>query len=330
MNPGTITLLTDQHPHRYVFTCLSLKQQKRTYMLFVNIIAPIFIVIFCGWCLERYFHLELHPFTTGSLYLFAPALVLSALLKHPIERTQAVDVFLFMLLYTAVMFALSTIAARRFEIDEDSKPALTLTTVMMNVGNFGLPLSYFAYGEQGTPIAVLVFVIFNLPLATLAIFIAQGKQARISTALLNCIKIPIIHAVLIALAMNSLSIDMPLFLMRPLELMGQIAVPLMLVILGMQISRTKWHLSLKFMGLASCLRLLVAPIIAWTICLLLDISGLYRNILILQTSTPAAVLPLLYALRFDTRPDLVASTIMVTTVLSAATLTAILYILPLI
>jgi len=297
-------------------------------MLFLNIIAPVFIVIGCGWALERYFHLELTPFTTSSLYLFAPALVLSALLKHPINSDHALDVLTFMLIYTSVMLLLATICARILAIHEDSRPALTLTTVMMNVGNFGLPLSYFAFGEQGFPVAVLVFVMFSLPLATIAIVIAQGKQAKLSTAINNCLKIPILHSVLIALLLNTANIELPLFLTRPLDLIGQVAVPLMLVVLGMQISRTQWHLSLKLMSVASLLRLIIAPAIAWLTCRILNIEGLYRDILILQTSTPSAVLPLLYALRFDTRPDLVASTIVVTTLLSAATLTILLYILP--
>jgi hypothetical protein len=298
-------------------------------MLFLNIIAPVFIVIGCGWGLERFFHLELKPFTTSSLYLFAPALVLSALLKHPINSSRAIDVLLFMLVYTTIMYLLAKITARLLNIDDECKPAFTLTTTMMNVGNFGLPLSYFAFGEPGVPIAVLVFVVFNIPLATLAIVIAQGKQAKLSTAIGNCLRIPILHTVVLALALNALKIELPLVLTRPLELLGQVAVPLMLVVLGMQISRTKWHFAGRFMTIASVLRLLIAPIIAWLACNFLHIDGLYRDVLILQTSTPSAVLPLLYALRFNTRPDLVASTIVVTTLLSAITLTLLLYLLPL-
>jgi hypothetical protein len=233
-----------------------------------------------------------------------------------------------MLLYTSAMLLVATIFTRILSITPDSRPAFTLTTVMMNIGNFGLPLSYFAFGEQGFPVAVLVFVIFNLPSATIAIVIAQGKQAKLTTAINNSLKIPIMYSVIIALLLNGANIELPLFITRPLDLIGQVAVPMMLVVLGMQISRTRWHLSLKFMSFASLLRLVIAPAIAWLICQALNITGLYRDVLILQTSTPSAVLPLLYALRFNTRPDLVASTIMVTTVLSAVTLTILLYILP--
>lgn len=297
-------------------------------MLFINIIVPVFIIIGCGWGLGRFFKVEQGPLATSSLYLFAPALVLSALLKHPISSDHALDVLLFMMIYMVIMLLLAKLACRLMAIDESCKPALTLTTAMMNIGNFGLPLSYFAFGEQGVPIAVLVFVMFNLPLGSLAIVIAQGKGAKLSTAIVNSSKIPIFHAVIIALIFNLLHIELPLFLLRPLDIIGQVAVPLMLVILGIQISKTQWIIPIRFMTAACSLRLVIAPVIAWGTCHVLNIDGLYRDILILQTSTPSAVLPLLYALRFNTRPDLVASTIMVTTLLSAASLTVLLYLLP--
>lgn len=73
------------------------------------------------------------------------------------------------------------------------------------------------------------------------------------------------------------------------------------------------------------LRLLVAPCLAWVLTVMLGIEGLARGIVILQTSTPSAVLPLLYALRFDSRPDLVVGAIFVSTLCSALTLTVVLY-----
>ncbi|EAT16457.1 AEC family transporter [Desulfuromonas acetoxidans] len=298
-------------------------------MLFVNIIVPVFIIIFSGWALERFSKIELHPLTTSSLYLFAPMLVLSALLKKPIESQLAMTVFGFMAVYILLMWLLAHMASRLLRLDYDSRQAMTLTTVMMNIGNFGLPLSYFAFGDAGLNVSILVFVAFNIPLGSLAIVIAQGKNASLWAATKNCLKIPILHAVVIALILNALHIKMPVFILRPMELLGQPAVPMMLVLLGMQMSRTQWRLPGGFMLTASFLRLCVAPVIGWTCCWILGITGIERNVMILQTSTPSAVLPLLYALRFNTRPDLVASTIMTTTLLSAGSLTLLLYLLPL-
>ena len=213
----------------------------------------------------------------------------------------------------------------RFSLED--RGALILTTAVMNVGNFGLPLTYFAFGEKGLDVSIITFVLFNIPLSTLAIVVAQGGETPLRQALVNTFKIPIFHGVALAFLLKALSINLPTFLLRPIDLMGQAAIPLMLILLGMQLARTKLQAQWGFLSVAALIRLCLAPLIAWGIAILLGLPDTARNVVILQTSTPSAVLPLLYALRFGMRPDLVAGTIFSTTCLSAISLTVILYLL---
>lgn len=296
-------------------------------MLFLNIIVPVFLVVLAGFVFEKATRLDFRPLTDASLYLFSPALVLTALLKQDIGLQLAGDIFVFMLLYTTALTALSFACGRLLRYADDQRRALTLTTAMMNVGNFGLPLSYFAFGEAGLEFSIVTFVIFNIPLGTLAIIIAQGQGTAFGKALINTAKIPIFHAVIVATLMKILHIGLPLWLLRPLELLGQAAIPVMLLLLGMQLARTRIEGSLQFLGLSSMLRLVLAPLLAWALTSLLGLKGLAQAVVILQTSTPSAVLPLLYSLRFGTRPDLVAGAIFVTTCLSSLSLTVLLYLL---
>jgi malate permease and related proteins len=296
-------------------------------MLFINIILPVFLIILSGYVLERRSGLDFRTLTHSSLYLFSPALVFSALMKQEIRLALALDLLLFMVLYTMLLLAIAVAVGRLLRFPADSRAALSLSTVMMNVGNFGLPLSWFAFGEAGLEVSVLTFVIFNIPLSTLAIVLAQGAGAPLAEAVRNALRIPIFHALLLALILKALAVYPPDFLLRPVELLGQAAIPLMLVLLGMQLARTRLVALPGFLALSTGMRLLLAPAVAWLLTLLLGIDGLTRAVLILQTSTPAAVLPLLYALRFGTRPDLVAGAIFVTTLLSALSLTVLLYLL---
>jgi hypothetical protein len=131
--------------------------------------------------------------------------------------------------------------------------------------------------------------------------------------------------VLLAFCLKYLDWEIPEFLLRAITLLGQAAIPLMLVLLGMQLARTRLQGNTGFISVSVLLRLLLAPFVAWGITTLLGIKGLTRDVVILQTSTPSAVLPLLYCLRFNTRPDLLAGAIFATTMLSALSLTVILY-----
>lgn len=296
-------------------------------MLFIDIILPVFLIVAVGYFFEKKSRPDFRPLTDISLYIFSPALVLSALVKQDISLSLTGDILLFMVLYTAGMALFAFVAARAMSFGPEQKRALSLTTVFMNVGNFGLPLAWFAFGEAGLNISIMTFVLFNIPLGSLAIIIAQGKGTALKSALGNMAKIPIFHAVLLALAIKGFGIELPLVLLRPVELLGQAAIPVMLVLLGMQLAKTKLQGSLAFLSLSTVLRLLVAPALGWALTTALGMEGLVQAVVILQTSTPSAVLPLLYSLRFGTRPDLVAGAILVTTAASAVTLTALLYLL---
>jgi malate permease and related proteins len=296
-------------------------------MLFIDIIIPVFLMVSAGFGLEKAGKLDFRTLTFSSLYLFTPALVFASLIKHDLNPTLARDILVFMLLYTGTFLLIAKGAGKLFRMDRDTQSALALTTVVMNIGNFGLPLTYFAFGEAGLETSIMTFVMFNIPLGTLAIVLAQGSQISLSEALGNMAKIPIFHAVLLAFLWKVLHLHMPLFLLRPIELLGQAAIPVMLVMLGMQLANTRIGSWPVFLTLSSVLRLGVAPLLAWLLTVILGIEAISQKVLILQTSTPAAVLPLLYSLRFGTRPDLVAGAILTSTLLSSISLTVLLYFL---
>ncbi len=296
-------------------------------MLFVQIILPVFLIVLTGFVLEKAARLDFRTLTISSLYLFSPALVFSALMKREIVFALAGKIALFMLLYTGGMMLLAALAGRLLRYDRETRSALHLTTVMMNVGNFGLPLAWFAFGEAGLDVSVLTFFCFNLVLSSLGIVLAQGTGATLRQAAINAMKIPIFHAGVLALVLQALAVRIPEVVLRPINLLGQAAIPVMLVMLGMQLARTRAIGQTGFLSLSTGLRLVLAPVLAWGLTELLGLEGLDRAVIILQTSTPSAVLPLLYAVRFGTRPDLVAGAILTSTLFSAATLTVLLYLL---
>jgi predicted permease len=296
-------------------------------MLFVQIILPIFLIIFAGFVAEKTLQPDFRTLTNCSLYLFSPALVFSALMRRDIRFALAGNLFLFMLLYTACLLLIVLAVNRALKFEPDTGNALALTTAVMNSGNYGLPLAWFAFGEAGLDVSVLIFVLFSIPLGTLAIVIAQGGQTPFLKALTNSFRIPIFHAVILAFLLKILGWNLPDFLLRPVDLLGQAAIPLMLVLLGMQLARTRVVRQAGFLTLSAGIRLILAPALAWALTAALGIRGLDQAVVILQTSTPSAVMPLLYAVRFGTRPDLVAGAIFTSTLFSAATLTFLLYLL---
>lgn len=296
-------------------------------MLFAQVILPVFIIILAGFVLEKGAKLDFRSLSYSSLYLFSPCLVFSALMRQEIVFSLAGKIGLLMVAYTASMMVLAAAAGRLMCFDPETRSALQLTTSMMNVGNFGLPLAWFAFGEAGLDVSILTFFFFNLVLSTLAIVLAQGSAATLREAVRNALKIPLFHAGVLALVLQGAGVRVPDVILRPIDLLGQAAIPLMLVLLGMQLARTRLHTGAGFFTVSATLRLCVAPLVALVLTWLLGIEGLAQSVIVLQTSTPSAVLPLLYSLKFGTRPDLVAGAILVSTLLSALSLTVLLYLL---
>lgn len=294
-------------------------------MLFVQVILPIFLIASAGFVFARKSAADLGTLANSALYLFAPSLVFSSLLKRSLEGDLLGRLALFMVLYTAVICLLAFCVSRWCHFDNNTTRAFTLTTSMINIGNYGLPLVFFAYGDAALNVSVLLFVLFNIPLGTLAIMIAQGQGVKWQQTFRNTLKIPIFYAVALALLFKLVNWQPPEFITRATELLGQAAIPLMLILLGMQLSRVRVYKNWGFFSLSTVIRLLVGPLLAIALTKLLGLDGLTRKIVILQTSTPSAVMPLLYCIRFDTRPDLVSGTILLTTLCSAVTLTALLY-----
>lgn len=283
------------------------------------------MIAFAGFVFERKSETDISSLANSALFLFAPALVFSALLKQTVESDVLGLLACFMVFYTVVLCLLAYGVSCWLKFDGNTTRAFTLTTSMMNIGNFGLPLVYFAYGEASLNISVILFVLFNIPLGTVAILIAQGQGVKWHDALKNTLKIPIFYGVALALLCKLLNWQPPEFIIRATDLLGQAAIPIMLVLLGMQLSRTKIKQDWGFFGLATAIRLLIGPVVAIILTSLLGLDGMTRKIVILQSSTPSAVLPLLYTIKSGTRPDLVSGTILVSTLCSAFTLTLLLY-----
>lgn len=294
-------------------------------MLFFQVILPVFMIAFAGFVFDRKSETDISSLANSALFLFAPCLVFSALLKQNVDSHVLGLLASFMVIYTSLLCLMAYAISRWLKFDGNTTRAFTLTTSMMNIGNFGLPLVFFAYGESALNVSVVLFVLFNIPLGTVAILIAQGQGVKWRDALKNTLKIPIFYGVLLALLCKLVNWQPPDFILRSTDLLGQAAIPIMLVLLGMQLSRTKINRDWGFFSLATVFRLLIGPIVAIALTAVLGLDGMTRKVVILQSSTPSAVLPLLYTIKSGTRPDLVSGTILVSTLCSALTLTLLLY-----
>ena len=113
----------------------------------------------------------------------------------------------------------------------------------------------------------------------------------------------------------------PIF--KAVEMMGKAAVPLMLLLLGMQLADTRLTQGIKLAGLATIIRLVVTPALAWPLANLLSLAGPTLQACLVEASMPTAVTATVLAIEFDAQPEFVTSVVLLSTLASPLTLTPI-------
>jgi hypothetical protein len=292
-------------------------------IVFRESVLPLFVIAAIAALYQRAVRPDIKQLADAALMVFAPVFVFNTLVAESVSWTALYGPFGLMVLLTFGLMLLAWGASRLLRLHAEDALALILGCSMINVGNFGLPLIHFAYGQQALNASVLVFVVFNLPLCTVAICLTSRKTAWAEMAR-DVAGIPIFHAMIVALLLTTLGISLPESLGKGLELLGGAAIPLLIFILGLQLAKIGVSSRIRdfvpILTAAVVIRLILSPALALGIVHVLGFSGLERDVAVVQTSGPSALLPLMYAIRFGRGTELLASIILATSLFSAATM----------
>jgi predicted permease len=139
------------------------------------------------------------------------------------------------------------------------------------------------------------------------------------------VRVPVLYTATAGLLLNLGQVPVPQPLFRAIDLLADAAVPGMLILLGIQLSRVSLT-GIPWVALGSTtVRLVAGPLCAWLLCWLLAIGGAERNVMILQAGMPTAVMAAVLSTEYDTEPELVSTVILISTVISMATLSVLLW-----
>ncbi len=190
-----------------------------------------------------------------------------------------------------------------------------------NTGNLGLPLALYAFGQEGLAYAIVFLTFTSAMNFTIGQAIAAGTMNW-----RNIIRMPIIYAVALGLAVSALGITLPAFLNNTVSLLGSVTVPLMLLMLGVSLGSLRVA-AFPRAFLLSLLRIGMGMALGFGVTALFGIHGAARAALVMQSSMPAAVFNYLFALRWQNQPEEVAGIVVVSTLVTIATAPALLYFL---
>jgi malate permease and related proteins len=291
---------------------------------FANNILPIILISGVGFLLGKLITVDSRTLGRVVFYLFSPLLIFDLLLKSKLDYQQAITTIAYTATVIATLCVLAFLFGKLLRLKRPMLLAVIITVAFGNTGNYGLPLISFAFGEQALAYASIYFVTTTILLNTVGVLIASLGHMDLKTALLGLFKVPLIYAVALALILNSTGFILPAAFVRTIDLAAGGSIPLMLVLLGLELTRVEWTNSLRALGLGAFLRLIAGPIVGILLTKVYNIHGAARSGDILQASMPAAVATTVLASEYNLEPSLVTAIVFVGTLLSPLTLTPLL------
>ncbi|HQY90120.1 AEC family transporter [Caldilinea sp.] len=290
--------------------------------VFVNTVLPVFLIAGAGFVLALAMPLEGRTLGRVIFYLGSPSLVFRSLYNMDISTTVLQQELLVVLGVYLITGAVGWLVGA--DQTRPRRSALTIASAVSNNGNMGLPIALFALGDAGLVMATVYYAISAFLTNTFGVFVASSGSAPLGKALGQSLRAPVIYATLLGVILNRLAIPVPDPLYRAVDLMAGAAIPMMLVLLGIQLSVTPFTHDQRVVWRSVVIRLGLSPLIALALCLVLGVSGLERQVVILQASMPTAVVATVLSTEFAAAPRLVAAAVLVSTLVSMVTVSLVL------
>lgn len=281
-----------------------------------EIVAPVFLLAAVGFTWVRLgFEYRLQFVTQLGMTLAIPCLIFVSLMKSELDPGALSKLSLATIVaYGGVtLVAAAVVALLRLDMRTYLAPLFS-----GNTGNLGLPLALFAFGEAGLSYAIVVFAIMAVWSFTFGVWVVAGGGSP-----WKAIREPMVGATLLGALFLWQGWETPTFLTNTLELIGQIGIPLMLLTLGVGMSR----LNPGRIGSAvvlSLIKLAFCFAVAWVVGRWFALDHVPFGVLVLQVSTPVAVTSYMLAEKYGADSEAVAGLVVVSTLISVAALPAIL------
>jgi predicted permease len=288
--------------------------------IFVSDILPIFVIAAVGFLLARRLGANVKTLATVTFNALSPCLVFDQLVTAQISGSQSLRIVAFCVLLTIAIGIAARLTSMPLRLDRMTLSSFLLVAMFSNSGNYALPVVLFAFGKEALAFASVYFVTSAILIYTAGILVAASGHGSVRTALTRLFRVPAVYAVGAAVVVLATGASVPIGVMRPIRLLSDAAIPVMLLVLGMQLERATAPKHPIAVGLAVVLSLVVAPIIAFGLTAVLGLAGAARQAAIIEASMPAAVVTTVLALEFDLDAGFATNVVFYTTLLSPLTL----------
>lgn len=312
-------------------------------MIFVYLlehtILPIFSLILIGFLLDRKFKIDINTLAKLMFYLIVPSFIFENIYETEFPAASyniLVSAFALMLL----MFIIATIVSKIKNYDGCMLESLRNATMFNNSGNLGVALvalvfshpPFLVNGEtpylgEAMVVQILLLIVQNVTLNTIGLYQAGRGKMSARAAISVIMHMPIVYVFPLVILVKYFNLDATQFFLWPvIQHSSEMLLPVAMVSMGVQLSRTKIQWFNADVWLASFLKLAVAPILGLGIILLSDnltgggFSAVAALVFLIYCAVPSPVNSAIFAIEFNNCPEYATQVVMNTTVLSGITI----------
>ncbi|TCL00654.1 hypothetical protein BXY66_3301 [Shimia isoporae] len=271
----------------------------------LEIVAPVFLVAGVGFAwVKAGFEYRIQFVTRLAMTLAVPCLIFTALMK---TEADLATLGTLAVAGSVGYFAIGVLGWGILHVAGLDMRTYLAPFTFGNTGNLGIPLCYFAFGQVGLEAAVVMLAVTAIWSFTIGLWMVAGKGSAG-----KILKEPMIAATLLGAVFLWQDWETPRFLTNTLDLIGQMAIPLMLVTLGVAVARLTPGRIATALWL-SVVKLVLCTAVGWAVGSAFGLTGAIFGVLVLELATPVAVTAYLLAEKYEADSNAVAGYVMVST-----------------
>ena len=265
-------------------------------------IVPVVVIVLIGYAYGRWRQPKMDTVNQLNMELFVPLLIFSVL------ASKSVDILDYLPLAigaTVIVLGSGILTWPMCKLTGINSKTFVPPMMFTNTGNLALPLVLLAFGEAALPAAIVVFIVEMVLHFTLGFYILD-RHAQV----FNRISIPTIIATFAGLLVGLTQTQLPEIALIPLDMLGEIVIPLMLFALGIRMQDvTTNDLGIGVAAAIWCP--LTGLVIAYALQPFLGLDPMQWSVFLVFAALPPAVLNYMVAERYNQEPTRVASIVLI-------------------
>lgn len=299
----------------------------------INTVVPVFGLILLGWLCGKgglFKESATEALNRFVIYLALPALLFIAMARSDLEAMAELEFVASFSLGTLLTMLAYLWLCRRESLAYQPKMLNALSAGYSNAGYMGIPLILLLFGDEALPIAVIgavltVVVQFGLTIIAIEIHRAKGRSLwpAIKKVVLSLMRNPILVSTVLGVTCSGLGIVIPVPIASGIEQLGNAATPCALLTIGLFIAQTRVQAGSRSVTQIVALKLVLHPLLVGVFALgVFDLDPVWAWCAILATALPVGTGPFMLANLYQEDAAVTARAILVSTLLSVVTLTA--------